>query len=53
MIKKYTQEKTIRLSDIMNIQQVYINFLHVIKRQTFVFISIYELFIDATSTTIN
>ena len=49
----YTQEKAIRLSDVMNTQRAYIDFLHVIERQTFVFINTYELFIDATSTTMN
>ena len=37
----------------MNIQRIYINFLHVIERQASVFINIYELFINAASATIN
>ena len=49
----YMQEKTIRLFDVMNTQQVYIDFLHVIKEHALVFINTYELFIDATSATMN
>ena len=49
----YTQKKTIRLFDVMNTQRVYIDFLHVIEKQTFVFINTYELLIDAASATMN
>ena len=37
----------------MNIQRVYIDFLHVIEKQTFVFINTYELLIDAASIIMN
>ena len=49
----YMQRKTIRLSNIMNIQQVYIDFLHAIEKQTFAFINTYELLINAASATMN
>ena len=52
-IKMYTQEKKIRLINVMNTQHVYTNFLHVIEKQTFFFINTYELFIDATSIMMN
>ena len=52
-IKMYIQRKTIRLSDIMNIQRAYIDFLHIIEKQIFIFINTYKLFINATSATMN
>ena len=37
----------------MNIQRAYTNFLHVIKKQTFVFINTYKLLINAALTMMN
>ena len=49
----YTQGKKIRLTDVMNIQRAYTDFLHVIEKHAFFFINMYELFIDAASATMN
>ena len=49
----YTRRKKIRLTDVMNTQRVYTNFLHIIEKHAFFFINTYELLIDATLTTMN